>query len=68
MAEQFLIRFQDGPFKCDRFSTEQTWPLPDAIGAPGGTYVKVAESQLTEPHPNILRGAAYEWVPETEPV
>lgn len=68
-AEIFALRLEGGPFAGTRQS-RGPWPLPDELPDPElrGTYIKVAESQLTEPHPNVMRGAQYEWrpAPQTE--
>ena len=47
------------------------WPLPENITLPGGAYLKVAQSDLTdeqmdkvhEAGAKIARGATYQWEP-----
>ena len=75
MPEHFLVRLKGGPHPATYIPAEGQpvwghledpavrWPLPDAIPAGGGEYVKVSESKL-EPQPDdshVLRGAEYEW-------
>lgn len=59
----YLARFIDGPLKGQtRMLT--FWPLPDeweVVLNPEGIYRKVSESQLTEDHEGVARGAQYEW-------
>lgn len=59
----YLIRTTGGPHPGDR-QHPGPWPLPDRLEDEGGFYRKVGESQLTEDHPHVMRGAQYEWVAE----
>ena len=62
-GERFIIRTVGGPYPGDRMSNGP-WPLPDELPVPGepGTYIKVSQSVLEEPHPGVLRGAEYHWI------
>jgi len=72
--EVVLLRMIGGPHPGDRHGPVDElggWPLPDRLDSPlgGGFYRKVSESQLpaeVAAHPNLMRGAQYEWVPEDE--
>jgi hypothetical protein len=61
---KYIMRTVGGPFPGDRVHPGP-WPLPDVLPDPEdrGEYRKVAESQLPEDLPGLIRGAQYEWVP-----
>jgi hypothetical protein len=63
----YLVRFVDGPTPGD-YLHPGPWPLPQKLRtpSPGGRYVKVGESALTEDHPGVVRGAQYRWTPDEE--
>jgi hypothetical protein len=59
----YLARFKGGPLEGQtRMLT--FWPLPvqwEVVLNPEGIYNKIRESQLTEDHEGVARGAEYEW-------
>jgi hypothetical protein len=65
--ELVTVRTEGGPFPGDRFipiSKLGGWPPQEKLEAPGGSYLKVKESNLPEAtadHPHISRGAIYKW-------
>lgn len=65
MTEQvYLARFIGGPLDGETRMSSGPWPLADewtVAWSEAGVYRKVRESQLTEDHPNVARGAEYEW-------
>ena len=69
-GEQFLMRFNGGPYPGTRVTPADTmtWPLPDEIPVAGiGLYRKTSESQLP-PQPegsHLIRGAEYVWEDRT---
>lgn len=63
----YVIRTNGGPHPGTR-SHPGPWPLPDRLEDEGGHYAKTSESQLPpemDEHPNIMRGAEYEWRADT---
>jgi hypothetical protein len=65
-VEVVLISTRGGPYPGKRFlpitQLAPAWPPPDEIPAPGGKYVKTVQSELPHgSHPNVARGAEYEW-------
>ena len=65
---EFFIRFEGGPMDGDHTAVGP-WPPPEVWPEPfaGGQYVSKTMSDLTDEqadHPNIMRGAVYEWRPE----
>jgi len=62
--QTFLLRFLDGPEKGD-YKVVGPWPPPNTISRSDGSYLKKSQSQLPDDfsHPNILKGALYEWSP-----
>lgn len=73
-VEVILVRTRGGPHQGVRFmpvtKLAAAWPPPDEIAAHGGRYVKVSQSALTEgeaAHPNVARGAEYEWRGDGQP-
>lgn len=69
------VRFKGGPLDGEVHIAPTAWPLPEMfslllhsdeanLGLQLGSYRKVSESQLPDEaaaHPNVLRGAEYEW-------
>lgn len=72
-----IARFDGGPLDGQSFVTpDNVWPLPSdftlaLVSVEGefglGRYDKASESQLSDEaadHPNVARGAQYQWVGE----
>lgn len=58
----YAIRLRGGPYDGLTLTTRGPWPLPEDLGkGDSGTYRKISESQLKEDHPNVMRGAEYQW-------
>jgi hypothetical protein len=65
--DSYLVRLEGGPLAGDR-THPGPWPLPgELVGLPDGRYLKVAESQLPEDFPGLMRGATYRWQPDLAP-
>lgn len=72
MNETILIKTVGGPFDGDtrvvnRAEMSWDWPPPNQILVPGekGFYKRESYSQLPQiGHPNVMRGAQYQWVEE----
>ena len=64
MSEQIALRMSGGPWAGTRLA-QLHWPAPDTVPDPEGRgeYRKIAQSQLAQPVPGIVRGAEYEWHP-----
>jgi hypothetical protein len=60
----YMARFEGGPLDGQTRQWPGTWPLPDTwdvVTEPEGHYKKARESQLTEDHPGVARGAVFVW-------
>lgn len=70
MAERFIIRTEGGPHPGDRVvdDGQYQWPLPGTLGAQGGRYFKVSESDdpPQEEGSRFIRSACYQWFTDAE--
>ena len=64
--EVWFARFDGGPLEGTRAvdSAKVPFPGPEVIEEVGGRYARVRFSQLeADVHPNVARGAEYQWEP-----
>lgn len=68
-STKFCIRLNGGPYPGTRVFDDRTrtWPPPERLDGPFGSYVRTGCSEMgpTDPiHDHVIRGAEYEWEPD----
>lgn len=68
MSENIVVEKVGGPEEGRHLVKVGAWPPPEEIPADlMGRYVRQCYSNLPDnPHPNVIRGAVYQYVPREE--